>query len=143
MGTLQDRIVLYPHMMAKNPQRGSGRIVGGNEAAPHSYPHLVFLLIDSLYVCGGNIFNENTIITAAHCADGARRVEITAGAHDQSVNNQHSKLLFQLHTSSTQTGTPSLFRVTSPSCTLTLLSSSPTKLVPLLLLRRSQQSASR
>merc|ERR1712241_1455808 len=41
---------------------------------------------DSLYVCGGNIFNENTIITAAHCADGARRVEITAGAHDQSVN---------------------------------------------------------
>merc|ERR1712088_1066338 len=69
--TLQDRIVLYPHMMAKNPARGSGRIVGGTEATPHSYPHLVFLLIDSLYVCGGNIFNENTIITAAHCADGA------------------------------------------------------------------------
>merc|ERR1719500_2548053 len=72
--------------MAKNPQRGSGRIVGGTEASPNAYPHLVFLLIDSLYVCGGNIFNENTIITAAHCADGARRVEITAGAHDQSVN---------------------------------------------------------
>merc|ERR1712018_1106741 len=61
-------------------------IVGGNEASPNAYPHLVFLLIDSLYVCGGNIFKENTIITAAHCADGARRVEITAGAHDQSVN---------------------------------------------------------
>merc|ERR1712038_1729776 len=58
--TLQDRIVLYPHMMAKNPARGSGRIVGGQEAVPNSYPHLVFLLIDSLYVCGGNIFNENT-----------------------------------------------------------------------------------
>ena len=81
--TLQDRIVLYPHMMAKNPQRGSGRIVGGSEATPNSYPHLVFLLIDSLYVCGGNIFNENTIITAAHCADGANRIQITAGAHDQ------------------------------------------------------------
>merc|ERR1711944_264599 len=72
--TLQDRIVLYPHMMAKNPARGSGRIVGGQEAVPNSYPHLVFLLIDSLYVCGGNIFNENTIITAAHCADGANRI---------------------------------------------------------------------
>merc|ERR1712115_275717 len=59
--TLQDRIVLYPHMMAKNPARGSGRIVGGQEAVPNSYPHLVFLLIDSLYVCGGNIFNENTM----------------------------------------------------------------------------------
>merc|ERR1712122_234581 len=58
--TLQDRIVLYPHMMAKNPARGSGRIVGGQEAVPNSYPHLVFLLIDSLYVCGGNIFNNNT-----------------------------------------------------------------------------------
>merc|ERR1719411_244981 len=79
--TLQDRIVLYPHMMAKNPARGSGRIVGGQEAVPNSYPHLVFLLIDSLYVCGGNIFNENTIITAAHCADGANRIQITAGAH--------------------------------------------------------------
>merc|ERR1712088_34507 len=67
--TLQDRIVLYPHMMAKNPQRGSGRIVGGSEATPNSYPHLVFLLIDSLYVCGGNIFNQNT-----------------AGAHDQTVS---------------------------------------------------------
>merc|ERR1712045_791163 len=64
--TLQDRIVLYPHMMSKNPQRGSGRIVGGSEATPNSYPHLVFLLIDSLYVCGGNIFNENTIITTSH-----------------------------------------------------------------------------
>ena len=69
-------------MMAKNPQRGSGRIVGGTEATPNSYPYLVFLLIDSLYVCGGNIFNENTIITAAHCADGANRIQITAGAHD-------------------------------------------------------------
>merc|ERR1712012_1381909 len=67
--TLQDRIVLYPHMMAKNPARGSGRIVGGQEAVPNSYPHLVFLLIDSLYVCGGNIFNEPSqqiVISTSH-----------------------------------------------------------------------------
>ena len=91
--TLQDRIVLYPHMMAKNPQRGSGRIVGGTEATPNSYPHLVFLLIDSLYVCGGNIFNENTIITAAHCADGANRIQITAGAHDQTANEPSQQVV--------------------------------------------------
>jgi len=91
--TLQDRIVLYPHMMAKNPQRGSGRIVGGTEATPNSYPHLVFLLIDSLYVCGGNIFNENTIITAAHCADGANRIQITAGAHDQTVSEPSQQIV--------------------------------------------------
>merc|ERR1712088_106383 len=91
--TLQDRIVLYPHMMAKNPQRGSGRIVGGSEATPNSYPHLVFLLIDSLYVCGGNIFNENTIIPAAHCADGANRIQITAGAHDQTANEPSQQVV--------------------------------------------------
>merc|ERR1712045_500730 len=91
--TLQDRIVLYPHMMAKNPARGSGRIVGGQEAVPNSYPHLVFLLIDSLYVCGGNIFNENTIITAAHCADGANRIQITAGAHDQTVSEPSQQIV--------------------------------------------------
>merc|ERR1711988_366984 len=91
--TLQDRIVLYPHMMAKNPARGSGRTVGGQEAVPNSYPHLVFLLIDSLYVCGGNIFNENTIITAAHCADGANRIQITAGAHDQTVSEPSQQVV--------------------------------------------------
>merc|ERR1719471_1598310 len=91
--TLQDRIVLYPHMMAKSPARGSGRIVGGQEAVPNSYPHLVFLLIDSLYVCGGNIFNENTIITAAHCADGANRIQITAGAHDQTVSEPSQQIV--------------------------------------------------
>jgi len=91
--TLQDRIVLYPHMMAKNPERGSGRIVGGSEATPNSYPHLVFLLIDNMYVCGGNIFNENTIITAAHCADGANRIQITAGAHDQTVSEPSQQIV--------------------------------------------------
>ena len=80
-------------MMAKNPARGSGRIVGGQEAVPNSYPHLVFLLIDSLYVCGGNIFNENTIITAAHCADGANRIQITAGAHDQTVSEPSQQIV--------------------------------------------------
>ena len=80
-------------MMAKNPARGSGRIVGGAEATPNSYPHLVFLLIDSLYVCGGNIFNENTIITAAHCADGANRIQITAGAHDQTVSEPSQQIV--------------------------------------------------
>ena len=80
-------------MMAKNPARGSGRIVGGQEAVPNSYPHLVFLLIDSLYVCGGNIFNENTIITAAHCADGANRIQITAGAHDQTQNEPSQQVV--------------------------------------------------
>merc|ERR1712244_85800 len=126
--TLQDRIVLYPHMMAKNPQRGSGRIVGGTEATPNSYPHLVFLLIDSLYVCGGNIFNENTIITAAHCADGANRIQITAGAHDQTANEPSQQVV--ISTSHIEHPDWNSCPVTSPSSTSTRHLSSPPKSTP-------------
>jgi secreted trypsin-like serine protease len=85
-GRLQDRIVLFPHLMAKdgalNP---SGRIVGGEEATAHEFPAIVALSIDNAYFCGGNIISENTILTAAHCADGARSIEVTAGAHAQNL----------------------------------------------------------
>merc|ERR1712061_157224 len=116
-------------------------IVGGSEATPNSYPHLVFLLIDSLYVCGGNIFNENTIITAAHCADGANRIQITAGAHDQTVSEPSQQIVSPRRTSSTPTGTPSPCPATSPSSTSTRHSHSPTRSAPLTWLRLSQRSA--
>ncbi len=80
--------------MEKNANsRGSGRIVGGSEATPNDYPHLVALTIDGLYFCGGNVISENTILTAAHCTDGARSVEVTAGAHDQSVNEATQQII--------------------------------------------------
>ena len=83
---LQDRIVLYPHLL--NPGKATlgkpiGRIVGGTEATPHEYPFIVALSIDGLYFCGGSIISETVILTAAHCLDGAGFVEVTAGAHNQ------------------------------------------------------------
>jgi len=128
--TLQDRIVLYPHMMAKNPARGSGRIVGGQEAVPNSYPHLVFLLIDSLYVCGGNIFNENTIITAAHCADGANRIQITAGAHDQTQNEPSQQVVISTSHIEHPDWNSFTLSVMSPSSTSTRHSPSPPRSTP-------------
>ena len=32
-----------------------GRIVGGDEATPHSHPHQVALQIDDMYFCGGSL----------------------------------------------------------------------------------------
>ncbi|KAF2364206.1 Serine proteases trypsin domain, partial [Trinorchestia longiramus] len=64
------------------PVPAQDRIVGGNEATPHSYPWMTALFIDSIYFCGGSIINEEWVLTAAHCMDGARTVDIVAGAHN-------------------------------------------------------------
>ncbi|MPC57182.1 Chymotrypsin BI [Portunus trituberculatus] len=48
----------------------SARIVGGEEATPHSWPHQVALFIDNMYFCGGSLISNEWVLTAAHCADG-------------------------------------------------------------------------
>ncbi|KAK8405226.1 hypothetical protein O3P69_001653 [Scylla paramamosain] len=60
----------------------SSRIVGGEEATPHSWPHQVALFIDSMYFCGGSLISNEWVLTAAHCMDGARSVEVVMGAHN-------------------------------------------------------------
>lgn len=44
------------------------RIVGGDDAKPMEYPFIVAIYKDGNFHCGGSIYNENWIITAAHCA---------------------------------------------------------------------------
>lgn len=53
----------------KNP-----RIIGGNEASPHSYPYIVSLRIlrkKTLYdhICSGILITTKTVLTAAHCVN--------------------------------------------------------------------------
>ncbi|KAK3875359.1 hypothetical protein Pcinc_019769 [Petrolisthes cinctipes] len=64
----------------------SNRIVGGVEAAPHSWPHQVALFIDGMYFCGGSLISSEWVLTAAHCMDGAGSVEVVMGAHDITAN---------------------------------------------------------
>lgn len=84
---LQDRIVLYPQKfqkyIGKIDRLPFGKIIGGEEATPHSWPFIVALNVDDTYFCAGSILNEEWILTAAHCLDGAVSVEVTAGAHNQ------------------------------------------------------------
>lgn len=42
------------------------RIVGGNDALPMEFPFIVVIYKDGHFHCGGSIFDENWIITAAH-----------------------------------------------------------------------------
>jgi Trypsin/Low-density lipoprotein receptor domain class A len=43
------------------------RIVGGNEASPMEFPFIVAIYKDGNFHCGGSIYNEHWVITAAHC----------------------------------------------------------------------------
>jgi len=68
------------------------KIVGGEEAEPHSIPFQVSLRqkdADDWHFCGGSVLDETHIITAAHCSviwDSPTEVEVVAGEHDRSVD---------------------------------------------------------
>ncbi|XP_042889047.1 chymotrypsin BI-like [Penaeus japonicus] len=64
------------------PAPAAPRIVGGYEAAPHSWPHQVALFIDGAQFCGGSLISSEWVLTAAHCMDGASMVEVVMGAHN-------------------------------------------------------------
>ena len=47
-----------------------GRVVNGQNATQGQFPYLVSWWDDrNVHFCGGSIFTETTIITAAHCCD--------------------------------------------------------------------------
>merc|ERR1719238_211496 len=62
---------------------GNNKIVGGEEAVPHSWPWIVTLNNGGQY-CAGSILNEEWIITAAHCTEGGVNGHtIKAGLHNK------------------------------------------------------------
>jgi transmembrane serine protease 3 len=72
------------------PKGSSGRIVGGVEAKPHSFPWIVSLQSNSnFHFCGGTLIRVNggdqsdIVVTAAHCVyDSHPGMQVVAGAHD-------------------------------------------------------------
>ncbi|NWH55727.1 DDN1 protein, partial [Fregata magnificens] len=65
-----------------------GRIIGGQEAKPHSRPYMAHLLIPSesghRFQCGGFLIRQDAVLSAAHCVHGKTKVNITVtlGAHN-------------------------------------------------------------
>ena len=64
-----------------------GRIVGGQDAVPHSYPWMVSLgrrSLNNLHLCGGVLLTSRHVLTAAHCIqdfEGVSDINIFAGIH--------------------------------------------------------------
>lgn len=74
--------VLKPQNIFYN---GNGRIVGGNEAVPNSYPHQAALLIRFQLVtglCGGTVITATHVLTAAHCLEFSINTQVIMGVHN-------------------------------------------------------------
>ena len=60
--------------IAANPVWGgripNERIVGGEVVEPHSIPFQVLVKFGNYVGCGGSVYDNETIITAAHCCQG-------------------------------------------------------------------------
>ncbi|NXN28690.1 MCT1A protease, partial [Nycticryphes semicollaris] len=60
-----------------------GRIIGGSEAKPHSWPYMAYLSTGKSR-CGGFLIRPDAVLSAAHCVAGKTNVNITVtlGAHN-------------------------------------------------------------
>nr|ACO11163.1 Anionic trypsin-2 precursor [Caligus rogercresseyi] len=62
------------------------RIIGGEVVEPNSIPYQISIKNSGFHFCGGSIYDENTVITAAHCCPSINsRTQIVAGEHHQLV----------------------------------------------------------
>eukprot|EP00095_Tigriopus_kingsejongensis_P002678 maker-scaffold1259_size52279-snap-gene-0.10 protein:Tk02678 transcript:maker-scaffold1259_size52279-snap-gene-0.10-mRNA-1 annotation:"anionic trypsin-1 precursor" len=65
------------------------KIVGGTEVEPNSIPYQVSLQYPGIdfHFCGGAIYDESTVITAAHCCAGQSPSDLRVNAGEHSLSN--------------------------------------------------------
>ena len=115
-----------------------GRIVGGVEVAPGELPFQIALLYYGELLCGGSIYNEEWIVTAAHCAVYASSTlaySIRAGVHnlrfpedDSQVRNVALNFVHEDYSSSGYGNDIAIMKLETP---LTLSPANRTGSVPL------------
>ncbi|KAK5647648.1 hypothetical protein RI129_002540 [Pyrocoelia pectoralis] len=72
--------------------RPTTKIVGGDEAVPHSLPYQVGMYVylpQGRSFCGGSLVSTQHVLTAAHCTDKASSALIMLGAHNISTVEEH------------------------------------------------------
>ncbi|XP_037941401.1 trypsin delta-like [Teleopsis dalmanni] len=64
-----------------------GRIVGGNEGNINQYPYLVSVQRNGTHICGGSIYSNKIIVTAAHCLQNVWTNELRVRAGSSTWNS--------------------------------------------------------
>jgi secreted trypsin-like serine protease len=59
------------------------RIIGGENAQPHSWPWIVSLRRLNLHFCGGSLLNKEWVLTAAHCMQNIDELTVHIGVHNR------------------------------------------------------------
>lgn len=71
----------------RNVELSSMRIIGGEEAVPHSWSMTVSVSLNEPYQhsCGGSILSHSHVLTSAHCVDRGlpSEVSVVAGIHNR------------------------------------------------------------
>lgn len=75
------------------------RIVGGEDALPMEFPFMVAIFRDGQFHCGGSIFNEHFVVTAAHCLrdSSSHHYELRAGILRRSSFSPQSQVTQATH----------------------------------------------
>lgn len=59
------------------------RVIRGHEAKPFAYRFMVSIHYEDLHSCGGTLYRQDTVITAAHCAeDDLHQFDVLVHRHD-------------------------------------------------------------
>ncbi|NXO00088.1 OVCH2 protein, partial [Rhinopomastus cyanomelas] len=73
-------------MPSNQPRFIFSRIVGGEEAVPHSWPWQVSVQVSDEHVCGGAVLTKEWVVTAAHCLRSKESYRhlwtVVTGIHD-------------------------------------------------------------
>ncbi|KAG5886288.1 hypothetical protein JTB14_001507 [Gonioctena quinquepunctata] len=76
---------VHPYHRHPSPFTPGGRIIGGEDAPLQAYPYQVGMYVYTATTtdfCGGSLISPNYVLTAAHCAETALKIEVILGAHN-------------------------------------------------------------
>jgi secreted trypsin-like serine protease len=64
---IQKIYILFVSAYTGAPSGGTGRLTGGTQAARGDFPYVVSISRKEQHICGGFVYNDRWVVTAASC----------------------------------------------------------------------------